>query len=57
MYGTIFDFCLKSLINNTTNVNGIEQQAGISETLAKIKALVDVDVADAGAIKDADIPA
>ena len=55
--GTIFDSCLKSLINNTTNVQSIEQQTGISETLAEIKALVDVDVADSEAIEDADTPA
>ena len=57
MYGTIFDSCLKSLIKNTTNVHCLAKQAGISETLAEIKAQVDADVADAEAIDDEEAPA
>ena len=37
VYGTIFDSCLKSLIKNTTNVQTLEKQASISDTLAKSK--------------------
>ena len=57
VYDPIFDSCLKWLIKNTTNVHNIEKQASVSETLAEIEALVDVDAADAEAIEDADAPA
>jgi predicted lipase len=39
------------------DVRFLEQQAGISETLAEIKAQVDADVADAEAIDDEEAPA
>ena len=57
VYGTTFDSCLRSLVKNSTDVRCLEKQAGISETLAKIKAQVDADVADAEAIGDEKAPA
>jgi len=47
VYGTTFDACLKALIKNSMNVHGIETQAGISETLADIKAMSAADAQDA----------
>jgi hypothetical protein len=57
VYGTTFYSCLRSLVQNSTDVCYIEKQAGISETLAEIKAQVDADVADAEAIDDEEAPA
>ena len=58
VYGTTFDSCLRSLVKNSTDVRCLEKQAGISETLAEIKALVDADVADAEAAdEDEEAPA
>ena len=58
MYGTTFDSCLISLVNKSTDVRCLEKQAGISETLAEIKALVDADVAEAEAAdEDEEAPA
>ena len=52
VYGTTFDSCLRSLVKNSTDVRCLEKQAGISETLAEIKALVDADVAEAEAASE-----
>ena len=59
VYGTTIDSCLKLLVQNTTDVHSLEKQAGISKTLAEIKAQVEADIADAEAISsdDADAPA
>ena len=58
MYGTTFDSCLRSLVKDSTDVRCLEKQAGISETLAEIKALVDADVAEAEAAdEDEEAPA
>ena len=55
VYQTTYDSCLRALIKNSANVHAIEKQAGISETLAEIKAQVDaeVDTAAPPAIEDA----
>ena len=60
MYGTTFASCLKLLVKHTTDVHILgnkNKQAGISDTLAEIKAQVDADVADVEAIDDEEAPA
>jgi hypothetical protein len=58
VYGTTFDSCLRSLVKKSTDVRCLKKQAGISETLAEIKALVDADVAEAEAAdEDEEAPA